>query len=200
MSTLNFWSAFLPAASKGITSAAAMKAGAGGAGGGGGGAAAKSVGAGAPSWIDQVLAGSSANPPSLAAQGADPNLLVNQEQVQIPYRRPDIEYVQGTEGKNVNREMALRQLMLLSTRNTKKNIKKDSRSLREILRTPAVTYRYKDEPGSTPKRPGIIAEDAPHHWRGGPAGKLIKAPAWLGAQHGAIQALARKVQKLEKRV
>ena len=202
MSTLNFWSAFLPAASKGITSAASMKAGMGG-GGGGGGAAAQQAGT---SWIDQVLAGSTARPPEMAAQGADPSLLFNSD-VQIPYRRPDDIYtstapqkqsrVQGTELQG--KEAALRQLMLLSTRNTKKNIKKDSRSLREILRTPAVTYRYKDEPGSTPKRPGIIAEDAPHHWRGGPAGKLIKAPAWLGAQHGAIQALARKVQKLEKR-
>lgn len=205
MSTLSFWSAFLPAAAQGITSAASMKAGMGG---GGGGKKPAQQQVAAPSWIDQVLAGSTARPPEVGALGADPNLLINPEQVQVPYRRPDMDYtstapqrqsrVQGTELQG--REAMMRQLMLMSTRASKKDIKKDNRSLRDILKTPSVTYRYKDEPGSAPKRPGIIAEDAPHYWRGGPAGKLIKSPAWLGAQHGAIRALAQKVKQLEKKV
>lgn len=87
---------------------------------------------------------------------------------------------------------------ILSARNSKKDVARDKRSLREILKTPSVTYRYKDEPGSAPKRPGIIAEQAPASWRTGPGGHLIKSPAWMGAQHGAIQNLARRVEKLEK--
>jgi len=197
MSSLGFWGAFLPAAASGITAAASAKAG------GAGGAGKAGAAAQGPSWIDRLLA-SGQQPTQLGGPGWEPGTPV-----------PPAELPQGTETQGT--ESTLRKLLqalsvgqqaygagkrapaVYSSRAAKTDIKKETRSLRQIMTTPAVTYRYKDEPKSVPKRPGIIAEQAPKSWRTGPGGNMIKSPAWIGALHGATQNLARRVDKLEKK-
>jgi hypothetical protein len=67
-------------------------------------------------------------------------------------------------------------------------------------------YRYKDEPSSAPKRPGIMAQDAEKSALGEeivadtPAGKVMKMPETLGVSLASISLLRKEVDELKAKL
>jgi hypothetical protein len=87
-----------------------------------------------------------------------------------------------------------------SARGTKRDVakKSDRKTLGDVLNTPTVTYRYRDEPRSAPKRTGVIAEEAPDGMTNAEK-TMVDLPAWVEHLEASVRALARDVAALRGR-
>jgi hypothetical protein len=87
-----------------------------------------------------------------------------------------------------------------SARDTKRDVakKSDRKTLGDVLNTPTVTYRYKDEPRSAPKRTGVIAEESPDGMTNAEK-TMVDLPAWIEHLEASVRALARDVAALRRR-
>ena len=95
-------------------------------------------------------------------------------------------------------------LYMLSSKDFKKDIKKNSGTddndiLDMVKNNDTFSYRYKDEPGTSPKRVGLITEHSPMGMGLTGDMKHLDIGKIIGVLTTSTKALAKKVDKLERR-